>query len=112
MNNGGGYYVYIVTNKHKTVLYTGVTNNLNRRIIEHYLQKGQTKHFTGRYHVYNLIFYEVHQNINDAIRREKEIKDWSRARKMKLIGTLNPSLDILNHKLFRNWPPKDFQKKF
>ena len=107
----GGYCVYILSNKNKTVLYTGVTNNLKRRIIEHYVQRGQAKHFTGKYHVYNLLYYEVHQSINNAIRREKEIKDWPRAKKMQLVGTLNPSLEFLNYKLFKNWPPKYLQIK-
>jgi len=75
------YYVYIVTNYKKTVLYTGVTNNLEQRIIEHYLNKGDVKTFTGKYNCFYLVYYECTQYINNAILREKEIKSWNRKKK-------------------------------
>lgn len=85
------YYVYILCNELKTVLYTGVTNDLKQRITEHYKFRGKSTSFTARYHVYYLLWYEPHQYINNAIRREKEIKAWRREKKMELINELNPA---------------------
>jgi putative endonuclease len=99
------YYVYILTNQLRTVLYTGVTNDLEQRLIEHYLQRGEKKSFTGRYHAYYLIHFEVYQSIKVAIAREKEIKGWRREKKMQLINQFNPSLSFLNKKLLNVWPP-------
>ena len=99
------YYVYILTNVLRTVLYTGVTNNLERRIIEHWLNTGQNDSFTSKYNVYFLLYYEVFKYINDAIIREKEIKGWRREKKMELINKVNPGLEFLNAKLFGKWPP-------
>jgi putative endonuclease len=70
----GNYYVYITTNPGKKVLYTGVTNDLTRRLQEHYNNRDKTNSFVGKYYCYKLIFYEYHTDINQAIRREKEIK--------------------------------------
>jgi putative endonuclease len=87
------YYVYILTNKWRTVLYTGVTNNIRRRAAEH---KGKVnKGFTARYNVDRLVYYEVFQDIRQAITREKQIKAGSRTKKLSLIKAMNPSfLDI------------------
>ena len=63
------YYVYIVTNQHKTVLYTGVTNNIKERILQHYQNRNTTNSFTGKYSAYYLLFYESYQDINNAIAR-------------------------------------------
>ena len=82
--------------------------HLEQRILEHYSQRGNSSSFTGKYHVYYLLYYEAHRYINDAIAREKEIKGWSREKKMKLISELNPNLDLLNEELFGTWPPADF----
>lgn len=101
------YYVYILTNLQRTVLYTGVTNDLEQRIAEHHTKRGINTSFTGRYSVYFLLFYEPHQYINNAIAREKEIKGWSREKKMNLIQSFNPSLEFLNHELFGQWPPPE-----
>ncbi len=87
------FYVYIITNKNKTVLYTGVTNNLKRRLQEH--QEGKSK-FTSRYNVQYLLYYECFGWIDKAIAREKEIKGWSRKRKEMLINKLNPDWYFLN----------------
>ena len=106
------YYVYILTNLQRTVLYTGVTKDIEQRIIEHYRVRGQNHSFTGQYHVYYLLYYEPHPYINNAIAREKEIKKWSRAKKMKLIGGFNPELRFLNEKLFGCWPPKELPSRF
>ncbi len=101
------YYVYIVTNYKKTVLYTGVTNNLAQRVIEHYLNKGNTKTFTGRYAAFYLLYYESTKYINDAIAREKEIKNFTRKRKEELINSFNPHWKFLNFELLGEWPPKN-----
>lgn len=100
-------YVYILTNPGKDVLYTGMTNNLGQRIIEHYLNRGKFKTFAGRYYVYLLLYYEHYQYVNDAYSREKEIKGWSRKKKMELIKSANPHLEILNASIIDPWPPKD-----
>jgi putative endonuclease len=101
------YYVYILTNVHRSVLYTGVTNDIEIRIMEHYANRGTKKSFTGRYNVFYLLYYEPHKYINNAIARETEIKKWSRKNKMKLIAEMNPGLDFLNEKVFGCWPPKE-----
>ena len=77
------YYVYIMSNDHKNVIYIGVTNDLIRRVYEHknHLDKGS---FTSRYNVENLVYYEVTTDIDSAIEREKQIKGWNRKRKDKL----------------------------
>jgi putative endonuclease len=101
------YFVYIVTNFSRTVLYTGVTNNLEQRVIEHYLNRTDTKTFAGRYKTYYLLHYECYDYILDAIAREKEIKGWSRKKKMDLIRLFNPTFEFLNRTVFASWPPKN-----
>ena len=88
------YYVYILTNTHKTVLYTGVTNDLIRRVFEHknHLDKGS---FTARYNVEYLVYYEETSDVEAAIEREKQIKGWNRKRKNKLIESKNPNWEDL-----------------
>jgi putative endonuclease len=86
----GNYFVYITTNPARTVLYTGVTNDLLTRICQHFENKGKRKTFAGRYYCYNLIYYELHEDVNQAIEREKDIKNMSRKRKEELISSLNP----------------------
>lgn len=83
------YYVYIITNKTNSVLYTGVTNDLIRRVYEH--KNKLVEGFTKKYNIDKLVFYEVYDNINDAIPREKQIKGGSRAKKIKLIEEMNSS---------------------
>jgi putative endonuclease len=91
------YYIYILTNKAKTVLYTGVTNNLEVRLMQHRDNAAfGSSSFTGQYNCYYLLYSESFQNIRDAIAREKEIKGWTRQRKIDLIKTLNPNMDFLN----------------
>jgi putative endonuclease len=83
------YFVYIITNAGKTVLYTGMTNDLTKRLTEH--KAAEDIHsFTGRYNVNRLLYYERYQNAATAIAREKEIKGWRRAKKVRLIETENP----------------------
>ena len=83
------YYVYILTNKNNTVLYTGVTNNLARRVFEH--KRKLNKGFTEKYNVDKLVYYEVFDYIDMAIRREKQIKGYTRIKKENLIHAVNPS---------------------
>lgn len=91
------YFVYISTNPKKTVLYTGVTNDLHTRIIQHKEDNQNNRlTFAGKYFCYNLIYFERFQNINHAIEREKEIKGWTRLKKVKLINEINPTWKFLN----------------
>jgi putative endonuclease len=88
------YYVYILANKRNTVLYTGVTNNLKRRVSEH---KSKIVHgFTSRYNVNKLVYYETFESPMQAITREKQIKAGSRAAKERLIKRLNPGYNDLS----------------
>jgi putative endonuclease len=98
------YHIYITTNQNKSSLYTGVTNNLEQRIVEHYLNRGNLKTFAGKYHCYYLVYYESSQYIDLAIEREKEIKSWNRNKKEQLITSVNPELSFLNKELFGEWP--------
>jgi putative endonuclease len=82
------YYVYILTNKSGT-LYTGVTNNLVRRVFEHKNQ--MVDGFTKRYNLKYLVYYEATDDVHSAIAREKQIKGWLRAKKLQLINSLNPA---------------------
>lgn len=89
------YFVYIITNPGKTVLYTGVTNDLQIRLKQHYDNKGNKKSFSGRYHCYKLLYFETYEDINTAIEREKEIKNMSRVLKNELINATNPKWNFL-----------------
>ena len=93
-----GGYVYILTNKNNTVLYTGVTNDLKRRLGEH-AQKINPNSFTSRYNLYKLVYYESFFLIGDAIAREKQIKAGSRAKKVALINSVNPTWNDLSSEL-------------
>jgi len=82
------YYVYIMTNKRNTVLYTGITNDLKRRVYEH--KAKLVEGFTKRYNVNELIYYEASRDIESVILREKQIKGGSRTKKMELVNSMNP----------------------
>jgi len=112
VNSKYHFYIYIVTNPERTVLYTGVTNDLAQRLIEHYVNRGQPKTFAGKFYCYNLIYYEDFQYINDAIAREKEIKGWGRKKKLDLIETINPDWTFLNPEFCEGWPPKEIPTRF
>ena len=101
------YSVYILTNIHRKILYTGMTNSLEERLVEHYLDRIDKKHFTGKYNCYYLVFYEDFDYVNDAIEREKEIKGWLRSKKIKLISGINPGWDFLNETILGQWPPSN-----
>ena len=82
------YFVYIMTTRKNTALYTGVTNDLLRRIYEH--KNDLVKGFTQRYQVHKLVYYEEGNDITLAIEREKQIKSWTRDKKVDLIHEFNP----------------------
>ena len=88
------YYVYMLTNKTKKVLYTGVTKDLVRRMYEHrnHLDKAS---FTAKYKVEQLVYFEHTTDVYAAISREKQIKSWNRARKNALVASMNPNWDDL-----------------
>ena len=83
----GGFIYILTTNDHK-VLYIGVTNNLWRRLYEH--KMGMVEGFTRRYGIHQLVYYEQYNDIEAAIKREKQLKGWKRIKKEWLINTLNP----------------------
>ena len=85
---GDQFFAYILTNKYNTVLYTGVTNDLKRRVYEH--REKLVSGFTKKYNVYKLVFYEAVESIESAIQREKQIKGGSRQKKVDLINGMNP----------------------
>ena len=84
------YYVYMMTNKYGNVLYTGVTNDLIRRVYEHrnHLIKDS---FTSKYHIEKLVYFEQTDDIRTAIEREKQIKSWKRNKKDALVESQNPT---------------------
>ena len=92
------YFIYILTNKAKSVFYVGVTNNLKKRIMKH---KNnillESKTFASKYNVEFLLYYEKFTWIQEAIAREKEIKGWRREKKITLIKTMNPELEFLEY---------------
>ncbi|GAA5090663.1 GIY-YIG nuclease family protein [Chryseobacterium ginsengisoli] len=91
------YYVYILTNYNKTVLYIGMTNNLKIRLHQHNNPTIEDKiHFTTKYKCFHLIYYEHFQDVEQAIFREKQIKGYSRMKKDKLIHDFNPTWNFLN----------------
>ena len=90
------YYVYILSNPSRT-LYTGITNNLQRRVREH--QQKAVPGFTARYHITRLVHFEVFEDVRNAIEREKKIKSWTRAKRVALIESENPKWDDLT----REW---------
>lgn len=82
------YYVYMMTNKNRTVLYTGVSNSLERRVWQH--KNGTVPGFTKQFNCTLLVYLEEFTEVTDAIAREKQIKGWTRAKKEALIATKNP----------------------
>lgn len=92
---GKQYYIYILTNQRHTTLYTGVTNNLQRRVFEH--RQKLVKGFTKKYNIDKLVYFEVAESPLSAISREKQIKAGSRSKKLAMIDTLNPQWrDLFN----------------
>jgi putative endonuclease len=94
------YYVYILSNIHRQVLYIGVTNDIRRRISEHEEDsKKLKKTFAGKYNCVHLIYCESHLYVKDAIARETERKGWSREKKYNLVKTIHPELKFLNNEI-------------
>ncbi|GAA4039555.1 GIY-YIG nuclease family protein [Flavobacterium chungnamense] len=93
------FYVYIITNKHRSTYYIGMTNNLGRRLTEHKenIEKG-IKTFASRYNIEFLVYYEKFTWIQQAIVREKELKGWKRDKKIELIRSFNENFEFLNHR--------------
>ncbi len=91
------YYVYILTNKTNTVLYTGITNNLERRLYEH--RNKVHAGFTSKYNVNKLVYYTLADDVNEAIAFEKQIKGWRRSKKISLIESQNPEWSDLGIEL-------------
>ena len=87
------HYTYMLTNRHNTVLYIGVTNNLVRRTYEH--RNKLLEGFTKRYNLTKLVYFEAAEDIRGAIAREKQLKGWTRAKKERLIATMNPQWNDL-----------------
>ncbi len=83
------YYVYLATNYQNTTLYTGVTNDLERRAFEH-KTKFHGESFTAQYNVFKIVYAEEFSYIYDAIEREKQIKGWTREKKNALVNSINP----------------------
>jgi putative endonuclease len=92
------YYVYIITNRYRGTLYTGVTNNLERRIQEYKLKLYSG--FAKKYNLNRLVYYEYYNDVTLAIRREKEIKGWVRQKKIALIESMNPQWEDLSAEWF------------
>ncbi len=91
------YYVYILANWNNKVIYTGVTNNLERRLYEH--KNKLVDGFTKRYNINKLVYYDFCESIETAIQREKQIKGWTRSKKNALIEQANPDW----HDLSNDW---------
>ena len=98
------YYVYIISNKNRSTLYVDVTNDLVRRVYEH--KTGMGSKFAIKYNLNELIYYEQSQDINSAIKREKQIKNWYKEWKWELIKTQNKDLIDLSN----DWYDKEIHK--
>lgn len=94
------YYVYILANDTNVTIYTGVTNDLLRRVYEH-RNSLDPNSFTARYKVHKLVYYEETNDINAAIEREKQIKSWNRKRKNKIVESMNPTWQDLYDDLLK-----------
>ncbi len=87
------FYIYLMTNKLNTVLYTGVTNDIQRRVFEH--REKLVEGFTKKYNITKLVYYEVVEDAQTAIAREKQIKSGSRQKKIALVESMNPAWNDL-----------------
>jgi len=104
MEKGG--YVYILGNR-SGGLYVGVTNNLERRLLEH--KQGLVEGFTQKYRIDKLLWYEAYDDIRDAIAREKQLKGWRRSKKAALIARKNPGYADISIEWYENASPDAFQ---
>jgi putative endonuclease len=96
------YYIYMLTYRWKNVLYTGVTNSLERRVWQH--KHGKIPGFTYKYNCDRLVYYEVFDRIEDALAREKQIKGWIRAKKNALVEAMNPEWNDLAAEWYADGP--------
>ena len=87
-------FIYILSNSYRTTFYIGVTNDLKKRIIEHKTKEGSK--FTARYNITDLIYFEEFIDVQQAIAREKQLKNWKKEWKLNLIKEINPKLETLN----------------
>lgn len=101
-------YTYMISNKNRTSLYIGVTNDLKRRMFEHKAHKGSA--FCRKYNIEDLMYYEHYSLIQDAIDREKQLKRWHKGWKWDLVKTLNPALEDLSEIWFDKEDLKDILK--
>ena len=97
------FYVYVMTNQSRVVLYTGVTNSLVRRVWQH--QNSEIEGFTKTYKVNRLVYYGCFDDPQDAIAREEEIKGWRRDKKNALVEKMNPKWTDLSPMLFQHFKP-------
>jgi len=94
------YYVYFLSSFNNKVLYTGITNNLERRVYEH--QTGQIKGFASKYNLKKLVYFETCAASQTAIEREKQLKNWSRKKKNRLVETMNKDWQDLAEGWFKD----------
>jgi putative endonuclease len=87
--------VYILASKRNGTLYIGVTSDLTKRVWEH--KNDLVEGFTKRYHVHSLVWYELHESMESAIKREKSLKEWKRAWKLELVESVNPEWEDMYH---------------
>ena len=99
------YAVYIMASKRNGTLYIGVTNDLTRRVNEHRSGEGEGSGFTQKYHVQLLVYYEFFNDVNDAIRREKQLKNWKRTWKLALIEKENPEWEDFDSHICKTLNP-------
>lgn len=97
------FFTYMLTNRNRTVLYVGMTNNLPARLIEHWA--GKEGSFTTKYQVYYLVWYEATKYVLNAIAAEKTVKHYTREQKETLIKAFNPEWKFLNAEIVESWPP-------
>ena len=93
------YYVYILASPRNGLLYVGMTNSLPRRLEEH--QNGEIEGFTKKFGIHKLVYYEVFEDVLNAIDREKQLKRWTRAKKNALVEKVNPEWADLSEGVFR-----------
>lgn len=94
------YFVYILASKKNGTLYVGFTNNIERRIFEH--KNKIYEGFTKKYKVFTLVYFEKHLTVEDAMKREKQLKKWNRKWKIELIEKYNPNWEDLSERINKN----------
>ena len=104
------YYTYILSNPGRTTLYTGVSNSIERRVLEH--KGGVGCAFSSRYHTTDLMYYETFPYMKQAIAREKQLKNWHHEWKINLIKSVNPSMEDLAKGWFTAEEIEEFRKNF